>query len=207
VPVLHFNFNLIYGVVIYLVYIFSVYPVHLLLTSRFYREIPHLNIYLIRFGSKYCGGRRPLVSKLSHCKIFWNFIIPNIYYINLTKCRSISFVGSVLLRLELFCMVQHTLSVYLCEVVIDVIKHSFIAKFNNITPIAYSGFLEALCKQVVIWFRNILSIFFYASFQIHNGNVFMFLDSRYNRGYKEKFEVCPSCSSVCGEIKIILGYV
>jgi hypothetical protein len=149
VPVLHFNFNLIYGVVIYLVYIFSVCPVHLLLTSRFYREIPHLNTYLIRFGSKYCGGRRPLVSKLSHCKIFWNFIIPNIYYINLTKCRSISFVASVLLRLELFCMVQHTLSVYLCEVAIDVIKHSFIAKFNNITPIAYSEFLEALCKQVL----------------------------------------------------------
>ncbi|KAK2436850.1 protein POLLEN DEFECTIVE IN GUIDANCE [Trifolium repens] len=43
----------------------------------------------------------------------------------------------------------HTLSVYLCEVVIDVIKHSFIAKFNNITPIAYSEFLEALCKQTL----------------------------------------------------------
>ncbi|KAK2383055.1 protein POLLEN DEFECTIVE IN GUIDANCE [Trifolium repens] len=43
----------------------------------------------------------------------------------------------------------HTLSVYLCEVAIDVIKHSFIAKFNNITPIAYSEFLEALCKQTL----------------------------------------------------------
>ncbi|XP_058730882.1 protein POLLEN DEFECTIVE IN GUIDANCE 1-like isoform X2 [Vicia villosa] len=41
------------------------------------------------------------------------------------------------------------LSVYLCEVAIDVIKHSFIAKFNNITPIAYSEFLEALCKQTL----------------------------------------------------------
>ncbi|CAI8618159.1 unnamed protein product [Vicia faba] len=40
-------------------------------------------------------------------------------------------------------------SVYLCEVAIDVIKHSFIAKFNNITPIAYSEFLEALCKQTL----------------------------------------------------------
>ncbi|PNX99792.1 protein pollen defective in guidance 1-like, partial [Trifolium pratense] len=45
---------------------------------------------------------------------------------------------------------KHTLSVYLCEVAIDVIKHSFIAKFNNITPIAYSEFLEALCKQVSV---------------------------------------------------------
>ncbi|PNX98089.1 protein pollen defective in guidance 1-like, partial [Trifolium pratense] len=44
---------------------------------------------------------------------------------------------------------KHTLSVYLCEVAIDVIKHSFIAKFNNITPIAYSEFLEALCKQTL----------------------------------------------------------
>ncbi|KAI5386510.1 variant 5, Protein POLLEN DEFTIVE IN GUIDANCE 1, partial [Lathyrus oleraceus] len=41
------------------------------------------------------------------------------------------------------------LSVYLCEVAIDIIKHSFIAKFNNITPIAYSEFLEALCKQTL----------------------------------------------------------
>ena len=31
---------------------------------------------------------------------------------------------------------------------IDIIKHSFIAKFNDIKPIAYSEFLEDLCKQV-----------------------------------------------------------
>ncbi|KAG4393600.1 hypothetical protein GLYMA_03G124801v4 [Glycine max] len=31
---------------------------------------------------------------------------------------------------------------------IDVIKHSFIAKFN-ISPIAYSEFLEVLCKQFI----------------------------------------------------------
>ncbi|KAK7362914.1 hypothetical protein VNO77_05039 [Canavalia gladiata] len=41
------------------------------------------------------------------------------------------------------------LLVYLMEMVIDVIKHSFIAKFNNITPIAYSEFLETLCKQTL----------------------------------------------------------
>ncbi|KAK7400500.1 hypothetical protein VNO78_11708 [Psophocarpus tetragonolobus] len=41
------------------------------------------------------------------------------------------------------------LLVYLCEMAIDVIKHSFIAKFNNIAPIAYSEFLEVLCKQTL----------------------------------------------------------
>ncbi|KAH1257946.1 Protein POLLEN DEFECTIVE IN GUIDANCE 1 [Glycine max] len=40
------------------------------------------------------------------------------------------------------------LLVYLFEMAIDVIKHSFIAKFN-ISPIAYSEFLEVLCKQVL----------------------------------------------------------
>ena len=46
-------------------------------------------------------------------------------------------------------MVQNILLVYLCEMAIDIIKHSFIAKFNNIKPIAFSEFLEALCKQVL----------------------------------------------------------
>ncbi|GMH15147.1 hypothetical protein Nepgr_016988 [Nepenthes gracilis] len=39
--------------------------------------------------------------------------------------------------------------VYLCEMMIDIIKHSFIAKFNGIKPIAYSDFLEDLCKQTL----------------------------------------------------------
>ncbi|XP_031498453.1 protein POLLEN DEFECTIVE IN GUIDANCE 1 [Nymphaea colorata] len=39
--------------------------------------------------------------------------------------------------------------VYMCEVVIDIIKHSFLAKFNDIKPEAYSEFLEALCKQTL----------------------------------------------------------
>ncbi|QHO58846.1 Protein POLLEN DEFECTIVE IN GUIDANCE [Arachis hypogaea] len=41
------------------------------------------------------------------------------------------------------------LLVFLCEMAIDIIKHSFIAKFNNIKPIAFSEFLEALCKQTL----------------------------------------------------------
>ncbi|KAK7302152.1 hypothetical protein RJT34_13033 [Clitoria ternatea] len=41
------------------------------------------------------------------------------------------------------------LLVYLCEMIIDIIKHSFIAKFNDIKPIAYSEFLEDLCKQTL----------------------------------------------------------
>jgi len=39
--------------------------------------------------------------------------------------------------------------VFLCEVLVDVIKHSFLAKFNEIKPGAYSEFLQALCKQVI----------------------------------------------------------
>ncbi|KAK9935390.1 hypothetical protein M0R45_022493 [Rubus argutus] len=39
--------------------------------------------------------------------------------------------------------------VFICEMIIDIIKHSFIAKFNDIKPIAYSEFLEDLCKQTL----------------------------------------------------------
>ncbi|KAI9108869.1 hypothetical protein K1719_020174 [Acacia pycnantha] len=39
--------------------------------------------------------------------------------------------------------------VYSCEIAIDVIKHSFIAKFNDIKPSTYSEFLEDLCKQTL----------------------------------------------------------
>ncbi|PWA69807.1 Membrane protein,Tapt1/CMV receptor [Artemisia annua] len=43
----------------------------------------------------------------------------------------------------------NALVVYLCELMIDIIKHSFIAKFNEIKPIVYSEFLEDLCKQTL----------------------------------------------------------
>ncbi|PON67381.1 Membrane protein,Tapt1/CMV receptor [Parasponia andersonii] len=43
----------------------------------------------------------------------------------------------------------NALLVYVCEMAIDIIKHSFIAKFNGIKPIAYSEFLEDLCKQTL----------------------------------------------------------
>ncbi|KAL3502095.1 hypothetical protein ACH5RR_036544 [Cinchona calisaya] len=39
--------------------------------------------------------------------------------------------------------------VLVCEVMIDVIKHSFIAKFNDIKPRTFSEFLEDLCKQIL----------------------------------------------------------
>ncbi|KAL5162787.1 Protein POLLEN DEFECTIVE IN GUIDANCE 1 [Glycine soja] len=45
--------------------------------------------------------------------------------------------------------ISNILLVYLFEMGIDIIKHSFIAKFNNIAPIAYSEFLEVLCKQTL----------------------------------------------------------
>ncbi|XP_008220931.1 PREDICTED: protein POLLEN DEFECTIVE IN GUIDANCE 1 [Prunus mume] len=44
---------------------------------------------------------------------------------------------------------SNALLVYVCEMIIDIIKHSFIAKFNDIKPIAYSEFLEDLCKQTL----------------------------------------------------------
>lgn len=43
---------------------------------------------------------------------------------------------------------QNAGMVIMCEVLVDVIKHSFLAKFNEIKPGAYSDFLQALCKQV-----------------------------------------------------------
>ncbi|KAM3233748.1 protein POLLEN DEFECTIVE IN GUIDANCE 1 isoform X1 [Capsicum annuum] len=43
----------------------------------------------------------------------------------------------------------NALVVYIGEMTIDIIKHSFIAKFNNIKPIAFSEFLEDLCKQTL----------------------------------------------------------
>lgn len=46
---------------------------------------------------------------------------------------------------------QNALEVYVCEIIIDAIKHSFLAKFNEIKPVAYSEFLEDLCKQVIFF--------------------------------------------------------
>lgn len=43
----------------------------------------------------------------------------------------------------------NALVVYICELMIDIIKHSFVAKFNEIKPIVYSEFLEDLCKQTL----------------------------------------------------------
>lgn len=44
---------------------------------------------------------------------------------------------------------SNALLVYFSEMAIDIIKHSFIAKFNDIKPIVYSEFLEDLCKQTL----------------------------------------------------------
>ncbi|WOL02597.1 protein POLLEN DEFECTIVE IN GUIDANCE 1 [Canna indica] len=43
----------------------------------------------------------------------------------------------------------NALMVFMCEVFVDAIKHSFLAKFNEIKPIAYSEFLEDLCAQTL----------------------------------------------------------
>lgn len=45
--------------------------------------------------------------------------------------------------------VSNALMVFICEMAIDIIKHSFIAKFNDIKPTVYSEFLEDLCEQTL----------------------------------------------------------
>ena len=49
---------------------------------------------------------------------------------------------------NLISSLQNAILVYMCEVLIDTIKHSFLAKFNEIKPATYSEFLEDLCNQV-----------------------------------------------------------
>lgn len=39
--------------------------------------------------------------------------------------------------------------IWWCEILVDVIKHAFLAKFNEIKPYTYSEFLETLCKQTL----------------------------------------------------------
>ncbi|KAM0953122.1 putative Tapt1 family protein [Dioscorea sansibarensis] len=43
----------------------------------------------------------------------------------------------------------NALEVFMCEVFIDMIKHSFLTKFNEIKPDTYSEFLEDLSKQTL----------------------------------------------------------
>ncbi|KAJ6771795.1 hypothetical protein OIU74_018107 [Salix koriyanagi] len=44
---------------------------------------------------------------------------------------------------------SNALMVFFCEMLIDIIKHSFLAKFNDMKPIVYSEFLEELCSQTL----------------------------------------------------------
>ncbi|KAK8604239.1 hypothetical protein V6N13_099188 [Hibiscus sabdariffa] len=46
-------------------------------------------------------------------------------------------------------LTQNAFVVFVCEMLVDIIKHSFLAKFNDVKPIAYSEFLEDLCKQTL----------------------------------------------------------
>ncbi|KAG5043230.1 hypothetical protein JHK87_007145 [Glycine soja] len=64
---------------------------------------------------------------------------------NFSEIKSYVFKGYSKDNVHSMVYSEHLL-VYLFEMAIDVIKHSFIAKFN-ISPIAYSEFLEVLCKQ------------------------------------------------------------
>ncbi|GAQ89506.1 hypothetical protein KFL_005300100 [Klebsormidium nitens] len=43
----------------------------------------------------------------------------------------------------------NALMIVVCEVLVDVIKHAFLAKFNEMKPAVYGGFLQSLCWQTV----------------------------------------------------------
>ncbi|XP_073226262.1 protein POLLEN DEFECTIVE IN GUIDANCE 1-like isoform X3 [Cicer arietinum] len=76
-----------------------------------------------------------------HCQLCW-------YRIIFLRSKAMCLRDTIRIMFTVWCTLDMLL-VYLCEVAIDIIKHSFIAKFNNITPIAYSEFLEDLCKQTL----------------------------------------------------------
>jgi hypothetical protein len=59
-------------------------------------------------------------------------------------------LSHLITNLTLVFCVQNAGMVFVCEVLVDVIKHSFLAKFNEVKPAAYSEFLQALCSQVLI---------------------------------------------------------
>ena len=119
------------------------------LPTRFSGEIPYFSIYLICFGSKHSRGGGSLVWKFSLCK----FTDDQIYTASDVKWTfsgtcfcSTNFLTPFFFSGRLF---QNAFLVYVCEMTVDIIKHSFIAKFNDIKPIAYSEYLEDLCKQVL----------------------------------------------------------
>ena len=44
--------------------------------------------------------------------------------------------------------VQNVVGVWASEVIVDVLKHAFLAKFNDLSPDVYTSFLLSMCKQV-----------------------------------------------------------
>ncbi|KAK1277097.1 Protein POLLEN DEFECTIVE IN GUIDANCE 1 [Acorus gramineus] len=81
-------------------------------------------------------GGVPVVEKYP-----WRYFMGELYGGN--SLRSTTSVGNENKRQK------NALMVYVCEIMVDVIKHSFLAKFNEIKPVAYSQFLEDLCKQTL----------------------------------------------------------
>lgn len=122
-----------------------------LLMNRFNWEIPHFGVSVIRFSSKHSGGWGSLVWKFPFCKFTWKYLA-TLYFLGESCSLCLVFLYVFM------CTLQNALLVFVCEMLIDIIKHSFLAKFNDIKPIAYSEFLEDLCKQVC---AILLSRFFY----------------------------------------------
>lgn len=84
-------------------------------------------------------------------QIFW-FCFMSYWFNNNSKCfiKKIKIVTYVIFSAN-FRNPQNAILVYACELIIDIIKHAFLANFNDIKPDAYSDFLEDLCKQVFIY--------------------------------------------------------
>lgn len=76
-------------------------------------------------------------------------------------CYIFVFITSALLIYIFSLLVQNALEVYVCEILIDAVKHSFLAKFNEIKPVAYSDFLEDLCRQVIFFPSYYDSLIYY----------------------------------------------
>lgn len=81
------------------------------------------------------------VSNLTSCYIF--------QYLRTSDIYILSYLCLMVLRNFLH-ILQITTIVFSCEMLVDILKHSFIAKFNDIKPVAFSEYLEDLCKQVLL---------------------------------------------------------
>lgn len=124
-----------------------------LLITRFSREIPHFFIHIICLRSIYCGSRVSLVWKIPCSKFSSSLWVNTRWNVEFKSKKLLQEFVSLILAFVCICSFpkfQNASMVYICEIMIDIIKHSFIAKFNDIKPIVFSEFLEDLYRQVYL---------------------------------------------------------